>query len=292
MVPNYCCNDNCSHKSFDCFWVEATSTNFAELLKKDTEAYIPDIMHIAGTDKRRGVYHSSHFTVVGGYDKVNSAYRDYDPGQRYGLPAQGYNQLYDPYNFIKLLRFKDAYYQWNNAVDESIIYGTVHSPVEMLMIDPLGRRTGYDPATGTKLTENPMSHYSVEEPISSLDPDALPGEPYKQLVIVYPPEGNYILQIFGTGNGPYTIDLKSTTYDGTANLKTSFTGTATPSLLQTYRITYSSTGEASLSQTNQAPVAHAGANQTGEQSYEIALDGSASYDPDGDRTEVFSGDIA
>ena len=33
---------------------------------------------------------------------------------------------------------------------------------------------------------------------------------------------------------------------------------------------------------NQAPVANAGTNQIGEQSYEIQLDGSGTADPDGD----------
>ncbi len=34
MVPNYCCNDSCSQKAFNCFRVFATSTKFEELLYK------------------------------------------------------------------------------------------------------------------------------------------------------------------------------------------------------------------------------------------------------------------
>ncbi len=127
-----------------------------------------------------------------------------------------------------------------------------------------------------------MSIYTLEEPISTLDGNDLPSEPYKKLKIINPPEGNYILKIFGTGDGPYTIHLQSTTDDGIDNLNSFFTGTATPSLYEIYRVTYSPTGEASLSQTNIAPIANAGASQAGEQSYEITLDGSGSNDPDGD----------
>lgn len=76
--------------------------------------------------------------------------------------------------------------------------------------------------------------------------------------------------------------MKGVRNDGTVNLDTSLTGTASASLQETYRVTYSSIGEATLSNTNQLPVANAGNNQTGEQSYEIQLDGSASSDLDGD----------
>ena len=129
-----------------------------------------------------------------------------------------------------------------------------------------------------------MSLYYEETPVTALDgtDTDTSSEPYKRLTIIQPRQGNYILKFFGTGDGPYTINMDWTKADGTANLVTSLTGTATPSMSETYRVIYSPTGDASLSQTNQAPVANAGANQTGEQSYEITLDGSGSSDPDGD----------
>ena len=280
VVPNHCCNSDCTSRRYDCFWVEGDSSNFNDLLDMDTKEYRSGIMKITGKDIK-GKSHYGHFTVVGGYDKENSEYRDYDPGQSYALPALGYNKLYKPYTFDRLLRFS-LLYSSKNTIDVSSLWAYIHSPVEMQIIDPQGRKTGYDPATGTKIVENPMSDYHTDQPISSLNANDPPGEPYKELVIINPPEGNYIVQLFGSGDGPYTIDMGGTTSDGTVNLSTSLTGTATPSLNETYRVAYSPTGEASLSQTNQAPVANAGNNQTGEQSYEITLDGSRSHDTDGD----------
>ncbi len=84
-------------------------------------------------------------------------------------------------------------------------------------------------------------HY-VDTPVTSLDGADAPVEPVKKLTIIQPRQGNYILNIFGTGSGPYTIDMALTKSDGTPSLVTSLTGTATPSLLQTYRITYSPIG--------------------------------------------------
>ncbi len=127
-----------------------------------------------------------------------------------------------------------------------------------------------------------MALYYTEDPVSALVAEEKPEEPVKKLTIKELVPGNYIFKIFGTGDGAYTVDMEWLKADGTQNLTTSFTGTATPSLSETYRISYSPTGEASLSQTNQSPVANAGADQTVEQSYEVSLDGSASSDPDGD----------
>ncbi len=287
VVPNYCCDIGCSRKDFGCFWVEKNSdpARFNDLLEKDTKSYLPDIMQISYTeyvDEGIPIFHPTHFVVVGGYDKLNGEYRDYDPG-RYYQYAEGFNARYngrDNYSFIKLLRFQGVYASGTLDVSNGRI--TLHSPIEVQIIDPKGRRTGYSPDTGLTLHEDPMALYYMDQPISDLAGIEQTHEPYRQLAIVKPLEGNFIMKVFGTGEGPYTIDMQWTKSDGTDNLITSINGIATPALSETYRITYSPTGDASLSQTNQAPVANAGANQTGEQSYEITLDGFESSDPDGD----------
>ncbi len=125
-----------------------------------------------------------HFVVVGGYDRAHVGYRDYDPGRNHPYPAQGFNQIYlqnedeseANYQLLQLIRYKTVF-SHNNTLDSRILLADDHSPVEMLVIDPQGRRTGYDLATGTQLVENPMSRYSIEEPVGSLDPADPPGEP-------------------------------------------------------------------------------------------------------------------
>jgi hypothetical protein len=101
------------------------------------------------------------------------------------------------------------------------------SPVAMLLTDPLGRRTGYDPSTGTIVNEIPDSAYGVMGAIENdvTNTDGTPG-----LVSVYtnaPIPGTYTLQITGTGTGPYHVDAWSSTADG-ALTSSSSQGNATP----------------------------------------------------------------
>ena len=267
------------------------------LLDKDLNNYTPPIMQISWTDRRPifanppkpAKFHSSHFIVVGGYDKEKDSYRAYNPSIRSSVNEKGIPQAlskqYDGVNMVlnemkKLYRF-NAYYL--NKLDFSYLTLFMHSPIEVQVIDSEGRKTGYDSETGMALNEHPRAFYYDQESVSAAEGEDDPnGHHYKELAIVQPAEGNYIFKIFGTGDGPYRIDMEGRKSDKTVNLHTSITGTATPTLLETYRISYSPTGEASLSQTNQAPVANAGESQTGEQSYEITLDGSSSSDADGD----------
>ncbi len=242
-----------------------------------------------------------HFVVIAGYEKKDRAddpglYRAHNPAfqdngdtvpkalngiTQYGQTDKYGSPLYSFDKMVRLYRFSGKYSP-NPLNTIPSVYLAAHSPVEMQVIDPDGNLIGYDPDSGKSFLENAMSLYYEDKPITALDGTDMPSEPVKILSIAEAREGNYIFKIFGTGSGPYTIDVKLSKSDGSPSLITAFTGTATPSLADTYRISYSPSGAASISQANQNPLANAGANQTGEQSYEITLDGSASSDPDGD----------
>jgi alpha-tubulin suppressor-like RCC1 family protein len=102
-----------------------------------------------------------------------------------------------------------------------------HSPVAMLLTDPLGRRTGYDPLSGTILNEIPSSAYGV---MGGIENDVTNAGGTPGLLSVYtndPIPGTYTLEITGTGTGPYEADLWSSTNDG-ALTSTQSQGNATP----------------------------------------------------------------
>ncbi len=321
IVPNYDCGPyeievptrrgvRTTGRDGSCFRVdwtnpEAEGLSAMELLDYDLAwgtGWRPPIMMIHWTDLRNGSDHPSHFVVMGGYEKIpgradkDGWYRAHNPmfhdnwdtvpktlngPTQYGQNGTNGRAIYRFDAMEALYRFEGRYS--SDLLDTSMITLRAHSPVELQVIDPDGNVIGYDPETGEKLLENSMSLYYEETPVTALDGTDAPAEPVKNLVIIRPVQGNYIFRIFGTGDGPYTIDMEWTKADGTPNLITSLTGTATPNLSETYHITYSPTGEAVISQqANQTPVANAGSNQTGEQSYEITLDGSTSSDPDGD----------
>lgn len=322
VIPNYDCAPlnkqikkkngksitvNVSKQCFSMGWNNVDAMTWLDHDIQQNE--YPPIMQIQYFDNKDRKNHT-HFVVIAGYDPTvgydqlvggAGGYRDYNPGindvttaspepkalngitqyaQKYHDSNDNLVDRYQLRAMIQLYRFRPWWSQ--QQLDTSLIDITLHSPVEINITDPDGNLIGYDPDTKEIFLENPMSSYYVDTPVTPLDGADEIAEPTKKLTIVQPRQGNYILNLFGTGSGPYAIDMVLIKPDGTFGLATSLTGTATPNLLETYRVTYSPTGEASLSQTNQSPIANAGANQTGEQSYEITLDGSASHDPDGD----------
>jgi Dockerin type I domain len=83
-----------------------------------------------------------------------------------------------------------------------------HSPIELLISDPAGRRTGRDSA-GNRLSEIPDSDYYVEDPIAPISVERATVEALKVLQVPLAMNGPYALVIIGTGDGPYQIDFDS-----------------------------------------------------------------------------------
>jgi hypothetical protein len=91
---------------------------------------------------------------------------------------------------------------------------SVFSPVDVILIDPLGRRVGFDASQGV-LSEAPGSQYWVEESYSTLDDGS--GGPLslvwtnndlvKHLRIENPMAGEYSMELVGTGNGSFEISI-------------------------------------------------------------------------------------
>lgn len=92
-----------------------------------------------------------------------------------------------------------------------------HSPGELLLTDPLGRRTGLDPSTGLSYREIPSSSYSLTRE-SDIERDV--ASETKVLAVGSASPGTYTLRITGTGEGPYTIGVHS--YDASQTPATSY----------------------------------------------------------------------
>ena len=91
---------------------------------------------------------------------------------------------------------------------------TTCSPVRTLVTDPLGRRAGLNPATGQIINEIPNA-------IVTKDGD----EPH--LIIIPRLEGQYQVQMQGTGDGDYRLGLMRLFNDDNRVSASLFTGTAT-----------------------------------------------------------------
>jgi hypothetical protein len=88
------------------------------------------------------------------------------------------------------------------------------SPAELLITDPTGKRLGFDPTTKIGYSEIPNSVYSREA--NGDDSTGVPDpDPVKVLDLMSIIQGDYTLQLTGTGTGTYNLDIRA--YDQNDN---------------------------------------------------------------------------
>lgn len=101
------------------------------------------------------------------------------------------------------------------------------SPVEIQVVDPLGRRVGVDFETGGELAEIPSATFWRS---------AVANEP-DFIFINDPIEGEYLIRLAGIAAGEYTVGLDALDEDGFVTVAT-FSGGTAPGLRHEHRLTY------------------------------------------------------
>jgi len=141
------------------------------------------------------------------------------------------------------------YDQWNNNYYSMTLFSTIpadrrtlrisaHSPVELLITDPSGRKSGYDPTAVKFWNEIPGATYFIDAIAADADPSHGLLEA-KVLLINVPTDGDYKLSVWGTGPGIYEINSFASDWNGKLS-RQKFSGTAQDGSLSTKTITYSS----------------------------------------------------
>jgi len=126
----------------------------------------------------------------------------------------------------------------NVDLDQRHLRVSGHSPIELMVTDPDGRRVGYDPRTRRWYSEIPGASYYVW----SLGADDGSGDNTisKVLDVPSPVDGVYKLQIAGIADGRYTIDYTSTRFNGRSTTS-SFASYITFGAVEVVDLTYTST---------------------------------------------------
>lgn len=173
---------------------------------------------------------NGHYVLATGETIINgtNTFLINDPGFNY-LTLENYN-----FDYLGSRLFSSS------QIPPNAMVLTAHSPVEMLVTDPSGNRTGYNPTNGQSYNEIPGSSYSSETIADDDDPTGTNQLPVTKVMDVpAPANGNYTLQVFGTGAGTYTLDFVG--YDGNGNANTQgLAGSASVSSLAQYKVSYSS----------------------------------------------------
>jgi hypothetical protein len=120
--------------------------------------------------------------------------------------------FYDKFNLVPTLsqKYGNTFNEYSYIMPDPNQYGwvffTLASPAELIVTDPLGRKTGYDPRSGTTYMEIPEAYYKYE---TNIDPseENYTDDPhvYKVFELYQPVDGEYLLEVIGLEAGTYTL---------------------------------------------------------------------------------------
>lgn len=220
------------------------TTSLATRLQHIDSALAAGNLVIAGVRQRT---EGQHFVVL--YEKApvpapdgSPDYRIVDPfrvrpyatGDRSGmLLSQTYGTVAQHANDLRVVVIE------NKAPQPGRSWVIVaHSPVQLLITDPTGAQTGFDPTTGGYLLDVVGSAYGIEEGLAD-DTQAsspLPDATYFGQNDVL--AGTYTIQVIGTGSGTYALDFAFASDPDDTTLQT-IIGTAVPGSTDTYLVSVS-----------------------------------------------------
>lgn len=110
-----------------------------------------------------------------------------------------------------------------------------HSPVQLLITDPNGIQTGYDTSDQQIKEDIPESVYGVEPGIAPVIDESPAGDETKYFQQINPADGDYTIQVIGTGNGSYTLDFTLDDEEGNSKVYV-IKGYAQKGITETYII--------------------------------------------------------
>jgi hypothetical protein len=173
----------------------------------------------------------SHFVLVTG--EQDGQFLINDPGHagNFNLSAYG-NQ------------FVTRGYVGDPSGDVSELNISIGNNAELLLTDPIGRNTGYDPVSGNILQEIPQSAYFSD--VLEDDPSGviLTNDISHFITVFQPTNGQYQILLTGINYASYTVGSSTFARNGARQIKTLETGNIAPNATQSFSATVASTAPA------------------------------------------------
>jgi hypothetical protein len=174
----------------------------------------PQLMGVKCKPNNQGVLKATHWVLAFGRDKDKTTWLLKDPagGVSTTLAAKYGN------NFCEVRTFQGPEFTFTDMTGLTVSF---HSPGELLITDPSGRRLGADLLTNASFQEIPNSAYN-NEPLED-DDTGVPdddSDTMKDIEVVSPATGDYTLTITGTGNGTYDMEIQGLDANGQPSLST------------------------------------------------------------------------
>jgi MYXO-CTERM domain-containing protein len=225
-----------------------------------------------------------HYNIIVGWDNHEQKYLIWDP--MWDIYSRGGPQVAGT-DFGGATP-DERYQNWRNAVTLLLpVKFTTPSwllrfqddpePIELCLTDPLGRRSGFDPATGKILQENLDAAYVVEESFADPLGVLLPGDPVRSLTVSNPEPGTYGLEVFGTGTGAFTLRVGGSE-GGPLDVQSTLTGTVTNGSVTRFEVHVATGGIVTSEEVAEfLPRAMAGNGAIAYIGDDVAFDGRGSY---------------
>lgn len=273
---------------------KGNGANVKSVLDRNLRGGYPTMI-VMETGAANGATASHHVFVVAGWDNDVNAYRVLDPMQPRGAFGAAYRPQVPVALPLGATSGESTYENWWSRVGGIIdlqfavspgagyIFGDDPSPIEIVMTEPNGQRTGYDPATSQRFeSEDSGASYWTFGPFTPpLDDGDAAGTAPKFIAYPGAPSGRYHFKVTGTADGP--LHLTAETMVGTTRTQLAeFTGSIAMGEVRKYEIDFVRNGASSARQvTNFSPHAEAGEDRNGRTDSAIAFDGRRSFDADG-----------
>ncbi|MEW6609716.1 MAG: C39 family peptidase, partial [bacterium] len=184
-------------------------------------------------------YSTTHFVVVKG--KKTETYKINDPASTTKVTLDSYGNQFDTiFDSAGTGGFR-RFVRKTGEMGQMEIHA--QCAVELLLTDPEGKRLGFDPVTKTIVNDGLNGFYGAGD---TPDPEIIP--PGKQLSLDIE-EGNYSLQIYGTGTGDYSLGvyiiLPKISGERSQYMDLKFTGVTNEGAVADYPITITTSPETS-----------------------------------------------